>query len=88
LGKQAPEFPNFEQNERSPQDARRASTLRLARPHVKLEARRQAVSMAVVLRSNSSLPDGPPAVASRSTAKDAKNAENMTMSLSRKIQNP
>ena len=59
-----------------------------AMPQVKLEISRQAVSIATVLRSNSSRPAGPPAVASLSTAKVAKNAENMTMSLSRKIQKP
>ena len=60
----------------------------LAMPQVKLESSRQAVSIATLFRLNSSFPLGPPAVASLSTAKVAKNAENMTMSLSRKIQKP
>jgi hypothetical protein len=60
----------------------------LARPQVKLEASRHAVSIATLVRSNICLPEGPPAVAFDSTANVAKNAENMMMSLSRKIQNP
>ncbi len=60
----------------------------LARPQVKLDSSRHAVSIATLCRSNRSLPDGPPAVAPDSTAYDAKNAENMMMSLSRKIQKP
>ncbi len=59
-----------------------------ATPQVKLDSSSSAVSSAVSERSKISRPLGPPAVASRSTAKLAKNAENITMSLSRKIQNP
>ena len=39
-----------------------------AKPQVKLESRRQAVSIATLCRSNRSLPLGPPAVSPESTA--------------------
>ena len=60
----------------------------LARPQVKLESSRQAVLISTLRRLNSSRPLGPPAVAPTSTAYVAKKAENMMMSLSRKIQKP
>ena len=60
----------------------------LAMPQVKLDSSRHTVSIATLVRSNRSCPDGPPAVSPDSTAYAAKNAENMMMSLSRKIQNP
>ena len=60
----------------------------LASPQVKLESRRHAVSSATLPMWNKSRPLGPPAVELTSTAYVAKNAENITMSLSRKIQKP
>ena len=60
----------------------------LAKPQTKLDSSRQTVSIATFLRSNSSAPLGPPAVCRDSTAKVAKNAENITMSLRMKIQKP
>ena len=66
----------------------RASVATADRPQVKLESRRHAVSIATCDGSNRSCPDGPPAVAVCSTACAAKNAENIMMSLSRKIQKP
>ena len=44
--------------------------------------------MKTLRRLNSSAPVGPPAVLLRKTAKAANSAENMTMSLRIKIQNP
>ena len=60
----------------------------LATPQVKLDSSRHAVSIATVLRWNRSFPPGPPAVSPDNTVYVAKNAENMMMSLSRKIQKP
>ena len=48
--------------------ARRASMARLAMPQVKDDSNRHPVSTATVVRSNRSLPAGPPAVAFRWTA--------------------
>src|SRR3984893_1403563 len=59
-----------------------------ARPQVKLDARRNPVSIATFFRSNSSRPLGPPAVCPSRTAWVAKKAENMIMSLRMKIQKP
>ena len=66
----------------------RTSAAILAMPQVKLDSNRQTVSIATSFRSNSSAPLGPPAVCFDNTAKVAKKHENITMSLSRKIQNP
>ena len=47
---------------------RRAPAPMLAMPQAKLDASRQPVSIAVLRRSNSLAPDGPPAVSPTSTA--------------------
>src|SRR5215472_466314 len=57
-------------------------------PQVKLEMSKNAVCATMLHQLNSSRPEGPPAVAVCSTACAAKKAENITMSLSRKIQKP
>src|SRR5436190_16779817 len=66
----------------------RASVATADNPQVKLEASRHTVSMAMLQGLKRSRPEGPPAVAVCSTACAAKKAENITMSLSRKIQKP
>ena len=65
-----------------------ASVATADRPQVKLESSRRVVSAPTRSGSNSSRPEGPPAVAVCNTAWAAKKHENITISLSRKIQKP
>src|SRR5262245_30739375 len=66
----------------------RARAPKLAIPQEKLDTSRHPVSRATVDRLNTSFPLGPPAVMSCRTTYVAKNAENITTSLSRKTQKP
>src|SRR5215813_2950891 len=70
------------------QNVLRSSAAMLAIPQVKLDNKRQAVSIATFFRLNSCAPDGPPSVCPDSTAKVAKKQENITMSERMKIQKP